>query len=366
MKLRRILLVGLLAGCSLSLQAEPLALKDGHPGSYRVKKGDTLWDISAHFLRSPWLWPRLWQANPQVANPHLIYPGDILTLIWVDGQPRLVREQEAVNTVRLSPRVRVEPAIPTISFASIASFTDSQHMVAPSTLDGMPYVLGDEDGRNMMVPGRQLYVRGTLKEGELYAVYRPADLVLDKYSGEPLGQKAALVGTLTAVAQLDNQTAIADISSLKRDMRQGDKVLPLSSQESIAVFYYPRPGPNLAHSHVVTMGREDSTAGKNSVIFINKGRRDGIRSGDLYSILEPGSDVYDKGGAPSNAPVYSDAASLYQRLVAEPERLPAKAIGRLMVFKVYDKLSAALVLDSEDMIRIGYPIGQVTDAGPGS
>ncbi|WP_344959420.1 LysM domain-containing protein [Zobellella aerophila] len=366
MKLRPILLVGLLVGCGFSLQAETLALKDGYPSSYRVKKGDTLWDISAHFLRSPWLWPRLWQANPQVSNPHLIYPGDLLTLIWVDGQPRLVREPPTGNRVRLSPRVRIESAIPTISYASIASFTDSQHMVAPSALNDMPYVLGDEDGRSMMVPGRQVHVRGTLKDGELYAVYRPADVVLDNYSGEPLAQKATLVGTLTVAAQLDNQTAIADISSLKQDMRQGDRVLPLPSQEAIAVFYYPHPGPSLAQSHVVTMGREDSIAGKNSVVFINKGQRDGIQSGDLYSVMKPGPGVYDNSGYHQGEPLYSDSASLYQRLVGQPERLPAKPIARLMVFKVYDKLSAALVLDSEDMIRIGYPIGKVKDAGPGS
>lgn len=365
MKLRRILLVGLLAGCGFNLQAETLTLKDGYPSTYRVKKGDTLWDISAHFLRSPWLWPKLWQANPQVDNPHLIYPGDLLTLIWVNGQPRLVREPVADKTVHLSPRVRVEPAVPTISFSSIAGFTDSHQMVAPRSLDGAPYILGDEDGREMMVTGNRVYVRGELNQDEIYGVYRPGEVIQDRDSGEPLGQRSALVGTLRVTSRQLGMT-LAEITSMKQEMRQGDKVLPLSSEESIAVFFYPRPGPELAHSHVVTMGREGSSAGKHNVVYINKGLRDGVQSGDLFSVLKPGPAVYDGTGFHAGKLAYADTASVYQRLTGTAEQLPAKPIARVMVFKVYDRLSAALILDSEDMVRIGYSVGQVQDAGAGS
>lgn len=365
MKLRRILLVGLLAGYGFSLQAETLTLKDGYPSTYRVKKGDTLWDISAHFLRSPWLWPKLWQANPQVANPHLIYPGDLLTLIWVNGQPRLVRESPADKTVHLAPRVRIEPAVPTISFSSIAGFTDSHHMVAPQSMEGAPYILGDEDGREVMVTGSRIYVRGALDEDGVYGVYRPGEVILDRDSDEPLGQRSALVGTLKVTSRQQGM-ALAEVTSMKQEMRQGDKVLPLSSDESIAVFYYPRPGPVLTQSHVVTMGREGTAAGRNGVVFINKGLREGVQSGDLYSVLKPGPAIYDGSGYHAGQLEYADLASVYQRLTGPAEQLPAKPIARLMVFKVYDKLSAALVLDSEDIVRVGYPVGRVQDAGPGS
>lgn len=364
MKQQRTLLLGLLAGCCFGLQAQSLQLRDNHPETYTVRKGDTLWDISGHFLRSPWLWPRLWQANPQVANPHLIYPGDVLTLIWVDGQPRLVRQDRAQpGVVRLSPRVREEAAVATIPLASIASFTDGYRILEPSLLRGAPYILGDQQGRVVMVQGDHIYVRGQLEPGRLYGVYRPMEPLTDKFSYAELGQKAALVGSVTALQREGGDVTRVRVSSLKQEMRQGDKVLPLASGDALAAFYYPRPGPTLDNAYIIAMGREGSTAGRHGVVFINKGAAQGVSAGDLYPVLKPGPGIYDYDDSALNQLTYYESASQYLRNTGPAERLPATEVARLMVFRVYDEVSAALVLDGQELVRTHYPLGTLHDTG---
>ncbi|WP_375055979.1 LysM peptidoglycan-binding domain-containing protein [Zobellella sp. DQSA1] len=364
MKQQGMRLLGLLAGCCFGLQAQSPELTAHYPDSYTVRQGDTLWDISARFLTSPWLWPRLWQANPRLTNPHLIYPGDVLTLIRVDGQPRLVRvEPGGTGVARLSPRVRAEPAVATIPLASILNFTDSHRILAPSALRQAPYILGDQQGRVAMVKGDDVYVRGRLHPGEPYAVYRLQEKLTDRMTDTVLGQKAVLVGTVLARQQMGRELSRVAVSSLRQEMRQGDKVLPLASDGALAAFYYPRPGPAFDNAYVVAMGRDGSMAGRHGVVFINKGRAQGVRAGDLYAVLKPGPGVYDYGASVRNELIYADSASRYLRNTGQAQALPSTAIARLMVFSVQELVSTALILDSEDLVRIHYRLGDVRDAG---
>ncbi len=384
MKQRGRFLLGLLAGCCFGLQAnslepntglepdnsvEPngsrLELNDSYPERYRVRKGDTLWDISAHFLKSPWLWPKLWQANQQIANPHLIYPGDVLRLIWVNGQPRLVKG-EADKVVRLSPRVRTESAVTTIPLSSIMSFIDSHRIMSPSAFGHAPYILGDQQGREAMVKDSSVYVRGQLTPGTVYGVYRPGEMLTDRFTRAELGQKTALVGTLLAQDQGGYQMTRAQVGSMKQEMRQGDRVLPLSLDGGIAAFYTPRPGPALDQAYILAMGTEGSVTGRHGVVFINKGHTDGVRSGDLYAVMKPGPGVYDVNPGSSGRLSYASQAGTYLRAGGRPERLPAEAVARIMVFKVDEQTSVALVLDNRDLVQANYPLGHVSDAGFGS
>jgi hypothetical protein len=353
---------GLLLACCLGVQAQPLELNEAHPGRYTVRQGDTLWDISARFLKSPWLWPRLWQANPQLANPHLIYPGDELVLIWVDGQPRLVRA-EPFGVVRLSPRVREEPAVATIPLAAIANFTGSHRILAPEQMAQAPYILGDQQGRMLMSKDENLYVRGHLNPNETYGVYRSQGELTDRSGRAGFGQKAALVGTVQALDQPGERLARVRVSSLRQEMRQGDRLLPLAADGAIAAFYYPRPGPAIDNAHVLAMGRETAMAGRHDVVFINKGGDDGLRAGDLYGVLKPGPGVYDYGDSALNRLSYADTAGRYLRNTGPATTLPAAPIARLMVFRVYPHVSAALVLDSEEPVRSHYPLAAVQHAG---
>ncbi|MFP2770174.1 LysM peptidoglycan-binding domain-containing protein [Oceanisphaera sp. KMM 10153] len=371
-------LLGLLAGCCFGLQAnsfepdnghEPdtsrLELNESYPERYRVRKGDTLWDISAHFLKSPWLWPKLWQANQQIANPHLIYPGDVLRLIWVDGQPRLVKG-EADKVVRLSPRVRTAPSVATIPLSSMLNFVDSHRVMSPAVFDRASYILGDQQGRETMVKDSSVYVRGQLTPGTVYGVYRPLEILTDRVTHAELGQKAALVGTLLAGEPRGYQMTEARVSSMKQEIRQGDKVLPLTMDGGIAAFHYPRPGPRLDQAYILAMGTEGSVTGRHGVVFINKGHTDGVRSGDLYAVMKPGPGVYDVTPGSSGRLSYASQAGAYLRTSGRPEQLPAEAVARIMVFRVDDQTSAALVLDNRGLVQRNYSLSHVSDAGFGS
>ena len=374
MKQRARFLLGLLAGYCFGLQAnslEPntgsLELNESYPERYTVHKGDTLWDISAHFLKSPWLWPTLWQANRQITNPHLIYPGDVLRLIWVDGQPRLVKDEGTqVATVRLSPRVRSDAAVATIPLSSMLNFVDNHRVMSPAVLGQASYILGDQQGREVMVKGSSVYVRGQLEPGTVYGVYRPLAMLTDRFTHAEVGQKVALVGTVLAQAQRSYQVTEVQVSSMKQEMRQGDKVLPLTTDGGIAAFYTPRPGPALDQAYILAMGTEGSVTGRHGVVFINKGNADGVRSGDLYAVMKPGAGVYDVTPGSSGKLSYADSAGVYLRTSGRPEQLPAETVARIMVFKVNDQTSAALVLDNSALVHTNYPLGQVSDAGFGS
>ncbi|WP_445396073.1 LysM peptidoglycan-binding domain-containing protein [Zobellella sp. An-6] len=354
--------LGLLLASSLGAQARPLELNDAYPSHYLVRQGDTLWDISARFLRSPWQWPRLWRANPQLSDPHAIYPGDELRLTWVDGQPRLVRAEPA-GVVRLSPRVRVAPAVATIPLAAIMSFTDSHRVLAPEQLVRAPYILGESQGRVIMNKDESLYVRGQLNPGETYGVYRSQGELTDKFSRAELGLKAVQVGTVLAREQLEEGLARATVSSLRQEMRQGDRLLPLAADGAIAAFHYPRPGPALDKAYILAMGQEGAMTGRHGVVFINKGSEDGLGAGDLYRVLRPGPGVYDYGDSALARLSYADSASRYLRNTGPAVPLPAIPIARLLVFSVHPRVSAALVLDSDEPVRPHFPLDSVHDAG---
>ena len=155
------LITASLIGAVLSFAAiaDTLSLKKDHPATYTVVKGDTLWDISSYFLNSPWLWPRLWQANNQIENPHLIYPGDVLSLIWVNGEPQLTRKR----LKKLSPTPRLaekhEP-IPTISLQAISAFLSRDHVIDPSLIKTAPRLLGDAIATPRFFEGDVFYGEG--------------------------------------------------------------------------------------------------------------------------------------------------------------------------------------------------------------
>lgn len=140
-------------------------LRDGHPERYRVRKGDTLWDIAERFLQYPWLWPAIWHLNPEIRDPHLIYPDDVVSLAYIDGEPRLtVRSEDRIGeTVRLSPGIReetVESAIPAIPLEAIRPFLTETRIVEDDILDSAPYILATADERVMSAARDVLYARG--------------------------------------------------------------------------------------------------------------------------------------------------------------------------------------------------------------
>ncbi|HEY9052679.1 MAG TPA: LysM peptidoglycan-binding domain-containing protein, partial [Gammaproteobacteria bacterium] len=192
---------------------ESIRIKADYPREYIVKKGDTLWDISSMFLKDPWYWPEIWQRNPQVENPHLIYPGDILTLIYIDGRPQIrvlapeegedvirreVTDDAGKKVVKLTPTVRRSSRaahIPTIPSDAIKQFLSRPKVIAKEELETAPYIVASDEAHLILGSDNRVYIRGELdKERVRYSVYRRGDEFVDPETGDALGYEVIYAG----------------------------------------------------------------------------------------------------------------------------------------------------------------------------
>lgn len=348
-------LVGLML--TVSAVADVLQLKEGYPETYVVKKGDTLWDISGYFLKKPWLWPRLWQVNPQVRDPHWIYPGDVLNLVWINGEPRLVSK----HMRKLSPKVRVtaaEKPVPTIELARIAPFLVSSHVFgANENIDLLPYFLGNNHSQSAMMVGTDgdFIVRGSLVAGQQYAIYRPGQVLKEQESEEVLGRQADLVGIALAGESAGNHMTHAKLVKNIQEVRQGDRLIMMPPEENLNAYFPLRAGNVKKQGYVLEIPSKVSVVGKYDVVMLNVGAREGVAAGDVFNVLRPGVEVIESGGADELE--YKQFASEGKKLFSgESTRLPDNGVGQLMVFKVYEKVSMAIILRTSDTIRKDFRI----------
>jgi len=338
-------LFGLTISCSV--WSDTLILKDNHPETYTVVKGDTLWDISAHFLRSPWLWPRLWQANSQIENPHLIYPGDLLTLVWINGEPQLTRKR----LKKLSPTPRLEEKrlpIPTIAVSSISSFLSKDHMINPDLVASAPRLIGDALGTPRFLEGDIFYAQGQYDATKLYGIYRLGDAFHDSETGEFLGNQLIFIGhsevSKSPHVRSTEQVTPHYLLSSARGARQGDLILPIPEYETLPVYFLPKPVPTQLTGSILGALHGARAIGKWDAVIIDKGLRDGISVGSMLSILRSGPAVLvDK-----NRIEYKKDASRFDQFKSADIIIPAERLGELMVFKAYEKVSIGLVMRSAD------------------
>jgi nucleoid-associated protein YgaU len=343
----RLTLIGLLVSIFTMAgnAAEDLAqyLRDGHPDVYTVQKGDTLWDISGKFLARPWLWPELWRINPQINNPHLIYPGDSIALVYVDGQPRLVLERgDAGRTIRMTPsgtdvlhpEIRYEPlesAIPTIRLDAIQAFLVQNRIVDPESLLSAPYVVQGDSERLVLGAGDRLYVRGVLPEGESYNVVRKGPLYIDPETQEVLGREATYIGLGQAVAQ-ENDIATMFMSDTREEVQIGDRILPTEERRVDSTFFPSAPEEKL-EGEILSVFGGVSQVGQFDVVVINRGEREGMSVGHVLAIYKKGAMARD-------------------RIANETIRLPSERAGLLMIFRTFEKLSYGLVMMTERPLAI--------------
>lgn len=355
MKFKR--LTSLLLGVALSFTsfADTLTLKEDHPETYTVVKGDTLWDISAHFLNTPWLWPRLWQANSQIDNPHLIYPGDVLTLIWVDGEPQLTRKR----LKKLSPTLRLEEkgkAVPTIPLAALSAFLSKDHVINPELLESAPRLLGDAIGTPRFFEGDIFYGQGKFDKSKLYGIYRLGNDFNDPETDEFLGKQLIFIGH-SEVSKSPNVTTTEkvtphDFLKSTREARQGDLILPIPEYETLPAYFLPQPVPLKVTGQILGALNNAVAIGKWDAVIISKGKRDNIQIGSMFSILRSGPDVLMS----KSTVEYKKDASRFAQMGEADLVIPAERIGELMVFKVYEKVSIALVMRSSDAMGAKYKI----------
>ena len=327
-------------GIAQSQRPDRLQLNDNIPLTYIVKKGDTLWDISAIYLSEPWRWPELWDSNPQVDNPHLIYPGDVLTLRWENGRPRLVR---GVQEVRLSPQIRSEAinqAIAPIPRDQIEPFLRGNRIVMPEDYEVAPYVIAGDAKRLISALGDRIYARGEMDLSEqTYGLLREGQLVIDPITDEVLGLQVADIGTATLVSRSQSDRSAEAVKTLEvtrvtEEVRISDRLFP-QLQGVVDAFFYPQaPAVRIENAFMVAVDGGVSQIGALDIVTINRGAREGLRRGDVLAIHQTGDVVKD--------PIAGDWVEL-----------PDVRAGVVMVFAVYEKASYALVLSASRPLAVG-------------
>lgn len=323
----------------LSTVSHSLTLKPDAPERYTVKKGDTLWGIAERYTDDAWQWPNIWYQNEQVADPHLIYPGDIIGLMSIDGQMKvaIVKRGAESRTVKLSPTARIEPiesAIPTIPMDAIMPFVVSNRIVKAGELEKAPYVLSAGGGRIMNGAGGVVYGRGDFKDGiaQAYGVFRPSKIYRDPVTEEVLGLEAMEVGLANVISHEKDMVKL-DLVKTSQQVKEGDRLLTTENRQMVARFQ-PKAPDEFVDGFIISVPGGVTQIGQYSMIVINKGTRDGVTEGSMLDIMKRGEVVRD-------------------RTVKEQVRLPAEKGGQLMVFRAYEKLSYALVLKATRPLNVG-------------
>lgn len=319
----------------LQAQQDPL-LNPAHPERHVVVRGDTLWDIAARFLADPWLWPEVWYVNPQIANPHLIYPGDVISLAYIDGRPRLVMERGGVR--KLSPQVRrqtLEQAIPTIPMEVIRPFLlEAQVVASDAELEAAPYVVEVADEHLLAGGGDRLYVRHLQSATDTpLGVYERGQLYLDGVTGEVLGREAIFNAAARVQRAGDPGTAV--ITRVRQESAVGDRLLPLPDQDW-KPFYVPRAPQGAIDGRIIGLPGGVDQVGRYQVVVVDRGAADGLEPGHVLAVHQAGKWIPDPVSADPNDRV----------------RLPDEEAGLAMVFRSFERVSYALLLEATRPIQV--------------
>ena len=316
--------------------AQTVTLNPNHPDRYVVVKGDTLWDISARFLRDPWLWPEVWQVNPQIANPHLIYPGDIIALELRDGKP-VLRLQRGRKVVKLSPHMREQPldqAISIIDPDAIRHFLNQARVVTQEELKLAPYVLGGVNKRLLAGnPGERIYARGIISEATTrYGVYRAGEAYHNPDDKkEILGHEVVRVAD--AVLDRTGDPATLLITDIRREIRAGDRLLPLGEDVASNQYYFPRAPRPGTKGRIISVFDGVSMVGQYQGVVLDLGRQQGIEPGHVLAIYQANGKMKDP-------------------VTGKDVKLPDELAGTLLVFRTFDRVSYALLMKSTRPIHV--------------
>jgi hypothetical protein len=312
--------------------SEPVPLADNHPNEYVVKVGDTLWDIAATFLKDPWFWPEIWHINTQIENPHLIYPGDVLALVYIDGQPRITNVR--ASTYRMSPQARVSPitqAVTSIPYESVSAFLSSGAVLEKRETDRLPYLLETRGDHLIAAAGNVVYVRGLddAQLGSRYNVVEVGGPLIDPDDNKLIGYQGKFIGEGTL--RRGGDPATVALTDTNQEAIPGDKLIPESVD--IPLNFYPRAPSSPIDGRIISVVGGVTQIGQYQVVVLNRGTRDGLSVGDVLTVFQTGETVKDRFGGGK-------------------VRLPDEEAGTLMVFKVYDRIGYGLVMEARQAIHI--------------
>jgi hypothetical protein len=355
--------------------AEAIAVRPDSPQNYTVQQGDTLWGIAARFLEQPWLWPQVWQINPQIQNPDLIYPGDTISLSYQDGQPVLTLNSDGqsvpvtggstavvsapnttpvagIRTERRSPEVRRESLlspIPAIPLDKIDAFLSKTTVVDADTYKNAPYLLGERDGRTLYGTGDEVLARGNWQSNLVtYDIVRQGREFIDPDTRDVLGVESLLIGTAT-ITSYNGDKAIMKVNSAELEARIGDRLI---AREALAIdpSYLPQPPPFKVDAAIVNIGGGHDIGGQYDTLVLNQGSGIGLQPGHVLVVRKPDVIIDDRVGKRG----FMQGVRRVLGLATGDRQIefPGENAGNVLIYRVYEHASLALVLDSSQSISI--------------
>ncbi len=335
--------------------ADEVQLRPDHPERYTVVKGDTLWDIATRFLKSPWYWPKIWKINEQIENPHLIYPGDVIVLRYVGGKPELtvLREQKLPRaeiegappvmeapagvpegTIKLEPRAHVEPlerAIPTIPPNAILPFLTQPLAVEDDQLKKAGYVTVGLDNRIALGDNSEFYARGVKRDDhEFFRIFRIGNAIRDPDSGELLAYEAIYLGDARKLESGDPSKFV--VTRVKQEILPRDRLLAAPKKVALP-YYFPHAPERKVRGKIVSALNAVSEVGPYTVVGISLGRREGIEEGHVLRVMR-------------------HAGTHIDPITHEPYALPDEESGLILVFRTFEKISYALVMNATQPVHM--------------
>ncbi|MFM2407864.1 MAG: hypothetical protein RL358_606 [Pseudomonadota bacterium] len=319
--------------------ADEVQIRSDAPNRHIVVKGDTLWGISGLFYKDPLKWPNIWNINKvSIKDPHWIYPGDVVMIDRSSGKLSVISDGGSdadaanINTDKYSPRARASAsqhdAITSISFKDIDPFLSQPLVLGDEAWDKTPKIIALQEGRVILGKDEKAYAAGlTEQQGEKWQVLRPGKMLTDPETDEKLGREAIYLGEADAIRFGDVSTLIA--RKVKQEINKGDRLLAVEAKEPMN--YVPRaPSSNMTAS-VISIYSGVTLAGQNSIITLNKGARDGIEKGHIFALLSKGQKVKHDG---------------------EHYTLPDEKTGLVFVFRVFEKVSYALIMETKVPVQV--------------
>lgn len=341
----------------LQADTKSVDVKANAPERYTVKKGDTLWDIANRYLKDAWRWPEIWQANQQIRNPHLIFPGDNLLLCHIQDRAVVAVDggggcDEVIANLtnkasisggngqdRLSPQIRVEDlnvAIPAIPLQAIRAYLSDSRVMGAEDFAKAPYVVSGESKRVITGQGDKVYVRGTdMTLGGSYGIYRKGVRYDDPDTKEFLGFEAEDIGAGKITATQDN-IATLELARTTQEVRIEDRIFA-SEARPVTPIFYPSNPEGVKQGRIVRIMASLGSGGLNSVVVINRGERDGVKQGHTFALYQRGGLIRD-------------------RVKDDLVRLPSERAGLAMVFRTFNKVSYAIILRASTTITVGDEI----------